>query len=490
MLNVNNIKINFSNKNYSGSNSGNIINILFFDKNKKLINKPSWLTQQTIKFINKTIKNPSLKDFSIIRSEYGCYLLVKDFYKNKDEMNNLDIENLGGKVFGIVHQNNFKNVEIYLEEINFSCNLLFGFLLSSYSFNNFKSSKNVKNTLNINFISENFKKIKKLFNEYQSICKGVFFTRDLVWKPANLLYPKIFTEECKKLIKQGVKVSIFNEEKLKKIGMNALLAVGQGSSKSSYVVVLEWKGTQKTKSPLAFIGKGVCFDSGGLSLKPAKSMEDMKWDMGGAAVVTGLMDAVSNANLKNNVIGVLGLVENMPDGNSQRPGDVVKSISGKTIEVLNTDAEGRLVLADLLSWTEKKFKPNFMINLATLTGAMIVSLGNVRAGMFSNNKNLIKQIEISSSITGDKVWNMPLDDEYDKMLDTEIADMKNIGGLGAGAITAACFLKRHINKTAWAHLDIAGVTWSKKSTPTSPAGASGWGVKLLFDLVKNFDYKI
>ena len=237
---------------------------------------------------------------------------------------------------------------------------------------------------------------------------------------------------------------------------------------------------------MAFIGKGVGFDSGGLSLKPPKSMEDMKWDMGGAATVTGLIEAAALSKLNYNLIGIIGLVENMPDGDAQRPGDVVKSFSGQTIEVLNTDAEGRLVLADILSWTEKKYKPKFMIDLATLTGAMIVALGNLRAGLFSNDKNFSEAIFNSGEMTGEKVWEMPLDDDYSQLINTEIADMKNIGGPGAGSITAACFLKRHVEKTQWAHLDIAGVTWKNKSSPSIPHGGVGWGVKLLYHLIKQY----
>ena len=266
--------------------------------------------------------------------------------------------------------------------------------------------------------------------------------------------------------------------------MEALLAVGRGSRKDSQVVVMEWLGGKKETPPMAFIGKGVWFDSGGLSLKPPKSMEDMKWDMGGAATVTGLIETAALSKIKQNVIGVIGLVENMPDGDAQRPGDVVKSVSGQTIEVLNTDAEGRLVLADILSWTEKKYKPKFMIDLATLTGAIIVSLGNIRAGLFSNNKDISKAIFDAGEITGEKVWEMPMDDDYDQLIKTEIADMKNIGGPGAGSITAACFLKRHVEKTPWAHLDIAGVTWKNKSSPSVPYGGVGWGVKMLYQLIK------
>jgi leucyl aminopeptidase len=215
-------------------------------------------------------------------------------------------------------------------------------------------------------------------------------------------------------------------------------------------------------------------------------MEDMKWDMGGAATVTGLIEAAALSKIKQNLIGVIGLVENMPDGDAQRPGDVVKSLSGQTIEVLNTDAEGRLVLADILSWTEKKYKPKFMIDLATLTGAMIVALGNTRAGLFSNNKDVSRAIFDAGEITGEKVWEMPMDDDYDQLIKTEIADMKNIGGAGAGSITAACFLKRHVKKTPWAHLDIAGVTWKNKSSPSVPSGGVGWGVKMLYHLVKTY----
>ena len=323
-----------------------------------------------------------------------------------------------------------------------------------------------------------------MFQEVKNIAAGVFSARDLVWQPPNILFPVSFAEECKKLEKIGVKITILNEIQLKKIGMEALLAVGRGSRKESRVVIMEWLGGKKNTSPMAFIGKGVCFDSGGLSLKPPKSMEDMKWDMGGAATVTGLIEAAALSKLKNNIVGVIGLVENMPDGDAQRPGDVVKSVSGQTIEVLNTDAEGRLVLADILSWTEKKFKPKFMINLATLTGAIIVSLGHVRAGMFSNNKEISDAVFNAGEVTGEKVWEMPMDEEYDNLIKTEIADMKNIGGPGAGSITAGCFLKRHVEKTPWAHLDIAGVTWNNKSSPSIPYGGVGWGVKMLFHLIK------
>ena len=378
--------------------------------------------------------------------------------------------------------------KIYENDTSINERLALGILLSSYKFKNYKKNKikQITNLKNVVFVCNEPNKNLNKISEIQNLAKGVFTARDLVWQPPNILYPSSFADECKKLKKIGVKVTIYNEKQLQKIGMDALLAVGRGSRKDSQVVVMEWSGGKKNNKPMAFIGKGVCFDSGGLSLKPAKSMEDMKWDMGGAATVTGIIKAAALSKLKYNLIGVIGLVENMPDGDAQRPGDVVKSYSGQTIEVLNTDAEGRLVLADILSWTEKKYKPKFMINFATLTGAMIVALGNIRAGLFSNDKEISEAIFNSGEITGEKVWAMPLDDDYDQLIKTEIADMKNIGGPGAGSITAGCFLKRHIEKTPWAHLDIAGVTWQNKSTPSIPSGGVGWGVRMLYHLIKQY----
>ena len=489
-MSINNLKLKFLSNNKEIKFSDEVIHVIFFDKKNDIHLKPKWFgKKETILLENKKFLE-NIENLSFFRSNFGNFIIVKNFSIESKYENFLEIENLGGKTFNLVKNLGFKEVNVYIDDVISATKYLYGLFLSSYKFKNYKSKKTDNKLKTICIKSDNYSKINKEFKTYESLISGVFFTRDLVWKPANILFPKSFVDECKKLSKQGVKINIYNESQLKKIGMHALLGVGQGSSKQSYVVCMEWKGGSKNKNPLTIIGKGVCFDSGGLSLKPPKSMEDMKWDMGGAGVTVGLMDAVSRAKLNKNVIGVVGLVENMPDGNAQRPGDVVKSFSGKTIEVLNTDAEGRLVLADLLSWTEKKYKPAFMINLATLTGAIIISLGSVRAGLFSNNDSLNEKISLSGEITGDYVWRMPLDKEYDDLLKTEIADMKNIGGPGAGSITAACFLKRHVVNTPWAHLDIAGVTWNNKSKPTTPVGASGWGVKLLFDLIKKFDYKI
>ena len=487
MINISNLKIDFKQISSKQNLKKNEVSVLFLNSLKEIKFKPSWLNSEIENFLIKSSKVRKIKQPYLFETQFGLFLIIP--FLNSSDDDGLDIENQGGIIFDKINPDFYEQINFYIDDEFYTSNLLRGLCLKSYKFENYKSNKNQRKIKNILVFSKNNSKIKSSFHYNLNLVKGVYFARNLVWKPANILNPKSFSEECKKLKKFGVKVRILNENNLKKLGMTSLLAVGQGSRQESYVVVMEWSGGKKNEKPLTVVGKGVCFDSGGLSLKPAKSMEDMKWDMGGAATVTGLIEAISRNKVKKNVVGIIGLVENMPDGNAQRPGDVIKSFSGKTIEVLNTDAEGRLVLADLLSWAEKNLNPAFMIDLATLTGAMIVSLGKVRAGLFCNDNNLTKIIEESGEKTGDKVWSMPLDDDYDKMINTEIADMKNIGGLGAGSITAACFLKRHIKNTPWAHLDIAGVTWLNNSTKTSPPGASGWGVKLLFELIRNFDYK-
>ena len=464
----------------------NEINVLFFSE-KNILLSENFNSQKDLLNLFKKIINDDSSNTILVRSEKGNFLLVKRKTLDKD-LTYKYLEELGGKIYNKIKPLGSSQVKIHENDISINERLALGILLSSYKFENYKKNKikQITKLKNVVFVCNEPNKNLSKISEIQNVAKGVFTARDLVWQPPNILYPSSFADECKKLKKIGVKVTIYNEKQLQKIGMDALLAVGRGSRKDSQVVVMEWSGGKKNNKPMAFIGKGVCFDSGGLSLKPAKSMEDMKWDMGGAATVTGIIEAAALSKLKYNLIGVIGLVENMPDGDAQRPGDVVKSYSGQTIEVLNTDAEGRLVLADILSWTEKKYKPKFMINFATLTGAMIVALGNIRAGLFSNDKEISEAIFNSGEITGEKVWAMPLDDDYDQLIKTEIADMKNIGGPGAGSITAGCFLKRHIEKTPWAHLDIAGVTWQNKSTPSIPSGGVGWGVRMLYHLIKQY----
>jgi leucyl aminopeptidase len=278
---------------------------------------------------------------------------------------------------------------------------------------------------------------------------------------------------------------VLGERQLRGLKMNALLGVGQGSERESQVVVMRWNGGKAGAAPLGFIGKGVCFDTGGISIKPAASMEDMKGDMAGAACVVGLMHALAARKAKVNALGIIGLVENMPDGNAQRPGDIVTSMSGQTIEIINTDAEGRLVLGDVLHYANTRFKPAFMIDLATLTGAIMVALGQDHAGMFSNNDQLVERLQKAGEATGEKVWRMPLGPEYDKLIDSKFADMKNTGGRNAGSITAAQFLQRFVGKTPWVHLDIAGTGFSSPQSEVSRGWASGWGVRLLDRLVSD-----
>ena len=482
------IKINFEKPNDQIKlNINKIIHILFFTEKNILLSEGMEKYIDLLKFLKSFLINKTSNDI-IVRSEQGTFLLVKRKTENT-KINDDYLEKLGGRIYNSIKTIGCTEAIIYENDSNINQRIALGILLSSYKFANYKKIKKIEeNNLNsIIFKCKDFEKSSSLFEETRSIAQGVYSARDFVWQPPNVLFPISFADECKKLKDIGVNVTVYDEAQLNEIGMEALLAVGRGSRKDSRVVVMEWMGGEKDSAPLAFIGKGVCFDSGGLSLKPPKSMEDMKWDMGGAATVTGLIETVALSKIKRNIIGVIGLVENMPDGDAQRPGDVVNSVSGQTIEVLNTDAEGRLVLADILSWTEKKYKPQFLIDLATLTGAMIVALGNFRAGLFSNNKILSEAIFDAGEISGEKVWEMPLDDEYDQLIKTEIADMKNIGGPGAGSITAACFLQRHVENTPWAHLDIAGVTWKNKSSPTVPSGGVGWGVKMLFQLIK--DYK-
>ena len=322
------------------------------------------------------------------------------------------------------------------------------------------------------------------FAKRKAVADGVLLARDLVNEPANELGPVEFAERTRALEAVGVEVEILDVAALEALGMRALLGVGQGSVRPSRVVVMQWQGARsKRAKPLCFIGKGVVFDTGGISIKPAAGMEDMKGDMAGAGCVVGLMHALAARQAPVNVVGLIGLVENMPSGSAQRPGDIVRSMSGQTIEVINTDAEGRLVLADVLWYAQERFKPRFMVNLATLTGAILVALGKEHAGLFSNDDKLSTELAAAGEATGEKVWRMPLGKPYDKMIDSRFADMKNIGGRWAGSITAAQFLQRFVNGTPWAHLDIAGTAIDSAKTDINQSWASGWGVRLLDRLV-------
>jgi leucyl aminopeptidase len=333
-------------------------------------------------------------------------------------------------------------------------------------------------------------KTKSAWEPLAGVANGVFLTRDLVSEPANVLNPAEMANRCKKLTELGMKVEVLGPREMTRLGFGALLGVAQGSVNEPRMVVMQWQGAsgraRRKDKPIAFIGKGVTFDTGGISIKPAGGMEDMKWDMGGAGTVIGLMAALAGRKAKVDAVGLVGLVENMPSGSAQRPGDVVKSYSGQTIEVINTDAEGRLVLADVLWYCQEKFDPKFMIDLATLTGAIIIALGHEHAGMFSNNDELAEKLAAIGKATGEKVWRMPLGDAYDKLIRSDIADMKNIGGRPGGSISAAQFIQRFVNDKPWVHLDIAGMAWSTKDAACTPKGATAYGVRLLDRLVAQY----
>ncbi len=318
-----------------------------------------------------------------------------------------------------------------------------------------------------------------------AVAQGVMFTRELVSEPANILYPESFIERCRPLEELGIRFTVLDEKQMAKLGMGALLGVAQGSVRKPRLLAMEWNGTgDEAAVPLVLVGKGVTFDTGGISIKPAAGMEDMKWDMGGAGAVAGTMKALAMRKAKARVVGICGLVENMPDGNAQRPGDIVTSMSGQTIEVINTDAEGRLVLCDAITWAQQTYKPEVLIDLATLTGAILVSLGDQHAGLFSNDDDLADKLLAAGKAAGDPLWRFPLGDAYDKQLESPIADMKNIGGRFAGSITAAQFIKRFVDSgVKWAHLDIAGMVWADKPGATWDKGATGYGVRLLDRLV-------
>ena len=364
--------------------------------------------------------------------------------------------------------------------------LAMGAMLRAYDFDAYRTKKkDEKKKVAITLVSGDDSALRKAWKQAQAIADGVIFARDLVNEPANMLGPVEFAKKAESLKKLGCTVTVLDEKKLKTEKMGALLGVAQGSVRPARVAIIEWKGGKAKGKPVAFVGKGVVFDTGGISIKPAAGMEDMKGDMGGAAAVCGVMHALAARKAKVNAVGIIGLVENMPDGNAQRPGDIVTSRSGQTIEVLNTDAEGRLVLADLLDYCEDKFQPQFMVNLATLTGAIIIALGNTHAGLFSNNDQLAERLTGAGLDTRERVWRMPLDAAYDKLLDSKNADMKNIGGRMAGSITAAQFLQRFVKNTPWAHLDIAGTAMGSPKNEYSQGWSSGFGVRLLNKLVAN-----
>ncbi len=480
------VQINYK-TNSSKTASSNVV--LFVDEKFNISGLKKHISNSEFSYISDLLKNSDLKkDLLVFKINSKKTIFLASI---KKDIKTSDIENLGAKFHSFINYDKKNDYLINSDTVsskikNFIGYFLHGIKLKSYEFNIYKSKKNKKN-VSISIIGNKNKISPQDQLRFKAIEEGTFFARDLVSEPGNILHPDEYARRINSLKKFGLKINIYDDKKLKKLGMNALLGVGQGSIRGSYLVTIEWNGLKNNSKPLAFVGKGVCFDTGGISLKPAKFMEDMTYDMAGSATVVGLMKNLAVRRAKINAVGVVGLVENMPGGNAQRPGDIVKSYSGKTIEILNTDAEGRLVLADALTYTEKKFKPRFMVDLATLTGAIIVSLGSEYAGLFSNDDKLSDQLIDAGNKVDEKLWRMPLHKNFDKLIDSKIADMQNINYVGgAGSTTAAQFLQRFIlNKTPWAHLDIAGMAFSKYGGALNSGGATGYGVRLLNKLIED-----
>ncbi len=464
--------------------------ILFVNDNFKISGLKKILTNSEFSYVEDLLKSSDLKKNLLVFELSSKKKIILVSIKNN--LKTSDIENLGAELY--LRINYGKNSEYFLNTDtvnskyeNFVGHFLHGLKLKSYEFKKYKTKKETR-TISVNIFGKKNIPSSKSRLKFNALETGTFYARDLVSEPGNVLHPDEYAKRLNSLKKDGIKINIYDKKKLKKLGMNALLGVGMGSIRGSYLVTMEWNGAKKDSKPVAFVGKGVTFDTGGYSLKPAKFMEDMTYDMAGSAAVVGLIKSLALRKAKINAVGVVGLVENMVSGVAQRPGDIVKSYSGKTIEVLNTDAEGRLVLADALTYTEKKFKPKFIIDLATLTGAIIVCLGSEYAGLFSNDDNLSKQILNAGEKVEEKLWRMPLHKNYDKLMNSKNADVQNINYVGgAGSTTAAQFLQRFIiNKTPWAHLDIAGMAFSKYGGALNSGGATGFGVRLLNELIEEY----
>ncbi len=461
------------------------------------------IDQQSSGAISRAIKashfTGKTKDVLLINTPQGLESnrIVLVGLGDSNKINEQQLTTLGGSIIIALGTLPDKTLEIRIDEFTATgltvaeaqANIAVGAYLRSWRFDKYRTQEKDEDKPHlkqITLIVSNPEVCESTFVNLQKVVEGALFARKLVTEPANTITPETLAEEAQSLSKLGVKVEVLGEKKLKALGARALLGVGQGSDKESQLVVMQWMGADKNQQPIAFVGKGVTFDSGGLSIKTSVGMEEMKFDMAGSGVVIGLMQALAGRKAKVNAIGVVGLVENMPSGTAQRPGDVVKSMSGQTIEILNTDAEGRLVLADALWYTQDRFKPQIMVNLATLTGAIIIALGHEYAGLFSNDDQLAKKLIECGNKVGEKVWRFPLHENYDKDIESNIADMKNIGdGRNAGSISAAIFLQKFVNKIPWAHLDIAGVAWSDKDLPISEKGATAFGVRLLDRLVRD-----
>jgi leucyl aminopeptidase len=428
-------------------------------------------------------KGEAGQSFLLIASEGGK--LVRIVLLGVADGDAGDYQKAGGEIIAKVQTSGAKHIAIHAENLSAqaAAEAAYGATLRNWRMDKYRTklAETAKPSVEALSVAGAPAETAALWTRYAAIADGVALTKELVTEPANIIYPESFVERCKHLADLGVEITILDDKQMAELGMGALLGVAQGSRRPARLLAMKWDGTGGAQErPVAFVGKGVTFDTGGISIKPAAGMEDMKWDMGGAGAVAGVMKALAGRKAKAHVVGICGLVENMPDGNAQRPGDIVTSMSGQTIEVLNTDAEGRLVLCDALHWTQETFNPEYIVDLATLTGAIIVSLGSEYAGMFTNDDGLADKLSAAGKASGDQLWRFPLSKAYDKMIDSPIADMKNIGGKGAGSITAAQFLQRFIKEgVKWAHLDIAGTVWADKPGAVWDKGATGFGVRLL-----------
>ena len=467
-------------------------NIIGIDKEYKGIISDSINSKKLNKTKGSSLTLIANKDKKIQEILIYCIGEIKNYNSDK-------ADRIGGSIFSLISKS-ISNLTIYVEPNkkhkiiieDLAARIVHGIKLRSYTFFKYKLKNKSKHNFALNqieIITKDPSLAKKYYSPLKSLEEGVYLTRNLVSEPANILTPKTLAEEAEKLKSLGVKVEVLKLAQIKRLKMGALLGVAMGSANEPRVVSMTWNGTKNTKSKpeVCFVGKGVTFDTGGISIKPSGGMQDMKWDMGGSGVVIGLMKALAGRKAKVNISAVVGLVENMPSGKAQRPGDVVVASSGHSIEVINTDAEGRLVLADAVTYAINKFKPKRLIDLATLTGAVIVSLGPQRAGLFSNNDELANNIFNSGEKTGEKVWRLPVGEEYDDDIKSAIADMHNVGsGRGAGATSGAKFIEQFVQNIPWAHLDIAGVTWAKSNSELHPAGGTAFGVRLLNTYVKDF----
>jgi leucyl aminopeptidase len=496
------MQINFHKNPHSGPTS------ISFIQGKKVLSG-SLLSLNANEYIRKTIEASKLfqgkeGDVLHIPSPKCCNSERLFIFSlgNEDEIDELSIQRVGAKIADVLNAHQIEDAEIHVNDLAETVrlpfavsvsNLLFGLKVKNYNFNRHFKDKADKHKIylkSLSLISSRKNIIEDAYKDKLSLAEGILLTRDLVSEPANILTPEKFMERCYQLRELGVKVTVLDQSKMLKLGMGALLGVAQGSAAKPYAVVMEWKPRKHNNKCLALVGKGVCFDSGGINIKPSAGMGDMKYDKAGAATVVGAMHAIASREANAHVIGVVGLVENMPSGTAQRPSDVVVTMSGQTVEVGNTDAEGRLVLADIMHYVQTKYNITHMIDIATLTGAIVVALGETYAGLFSNAKTLSDELVQIGENTGDLLWPMPMHKNYDKQIDSNIADISNDGsaiGRGAGASTAAHFLKRFVKEGClWAHLDIAGMAWSKTGTALSPKGATGFGVKLFDGFVRQY----